>query len=323
MRLKTISAPSIPEAMKEVRQTWGEEAVIVSSLRLADGRTQLVVAIGENEADSALSQTLFQQPKGHIQNDNADKMRALLSLHRVPELLTVKILKATDLSGDFSQTFIDALRHVFSFSPIGIAKTKRAFLLTGMPGSGKTTALIKWALMAKRQYVKVGLISLDNHKAGAVQGLQAMADLLKVPLKVADDLVQLNHAVQTMRSDTDLILIDSVGLNPWLATDMSFFADLKHQCNGVEPIVVIPAGLDSLETGDVAAQFARLGCSRFIATRLDMSGVYGNILNAAANGLALTYYAQGAMPTDVFDAFTAEALADLLMRTPLSRELLS
>jgi flagellar biosynthesis protein FlhF len=150
-----------------------------------------------------------------------------------------------------------------------------------------------------------------------------MADLLKVPLKVVDNLEQLNHAVQSMRSDTDLILIDSVGLNPWLATDMAFFADLKQHCNGVEPIVVIPAGLDSLETGDVAAQFARLGCSRFIATRLDVSGVYGNILNATANGLALTYYGMGPMPTDLFEAFSAEKLADLLMKTPLSRELLS
>jgi flagellar biosynthesis protein FlhF len=104
---------------------------------------------------------------------------------------------------------------------------------------------------------------------------------------------------------------------------MAFFADLKQQCNGVEPIVVIPAGLDSLETGDIAAQFARLGCARFIVTRLDMSSVYGNILNAAANGLALTYYGQGAMPTDTFNAFTAETLADLLIKTPLSRELLS
>jgi flagellar biosynthesis protein FlhF len=126
-----------------------------------------------------------------------------------------------------------------------------------------------------------------------------------------------------MRSECDLILIDSVGLNPWLATDMSFLAELKQQCNGVEPVVVIPAGLDSLETGDIAAQFVRLGCSRFIATRLDISAVYGNILNAAANGLALTYYSSGSMPTDMFETFSAEKLANLLMKTPLSRELLS
>ncbi len=321
MRLKTISASSVPEAMKEVRGVWGDEAVIVSSLKLSDGRIQLVVAIGENE--TAVSQTLFQKNTGQFQNDNAEKIRALLSLHRVPELLIAKILKETDLSGEFSQILTDALRRIFTFSPIGIAKTKRAFLLMGLSGTGKTTALIKWAFMAKRQHVKVGLISLDNRTAGAVQGLQSLADLLKVPLTVVGDLTQLNQAVQTMRSESDLILIDSVGLNPWHATDMAFLADLKQVCNGVEPIVVIPAGLDSLETGDIAVQFARLGCSRFIATRLDVSGVYGNILNAAANGLALTYYGMGPMPTDLFEALSAEKLADLLMTTPLSRELLS
>lgn len=323
MRLKTISASSVPEAMKEVRDVWGEDAVIVSSLKLSDGRIQLVVAIGENENEAVLSQTLFQKNTGQFQNDNAEKMRALLSLHRVPELLTVKILKEANLAGEFSQTLTDVLRRIFTFSPIGITKTKRAFLLTGLSGTGKTTALIKWALMAKRQHIKVGLITLDNRTAGAVQGLQSLADLLKVSLTVVDDLTQLNQTVQTMRSDSDLILIDSVGLNPWSAVDMSFLVDLKQMCSGVEPIVVIPAGLDSLETGDIATQFVRLGCSRFIATRLDVSGVYGNILNATANGLALTYYGMGPMPTDLFEAFSAEKLADLLMKTPLSRELLS
>ena len=93
MRLKTISASSVPEAMKEVRDVWGEEAVIVSSLKLSDGRIQLVVAIGENANEAVLSQTLLQKNTGQFQNDNAEKMRALLSLHRVPELLTAKILK--------------------------------------------------------------------------------------------------------------------------------------------------------------------------------------------------------------------------------------
>ena len=115
-------------------------------------------------------------------------------------------------------------------------------MLTGLSGTGKTTALIKWALMAKRQHIKVGLITLDNRTAGAVQGLQSLADLLKVSLMVVDDLTQLNQTVQTMRSDSDLILIDSVGLNPWSAVDMSFLVDLKQMCSGVEPIVVIPAG---------------------------------------------------------------------------------
>ena len=323
MRLKTISASSVPEAMKEVRDIWGDEAVIVSSLKLSDGRIQLVVAIGDSENEAILSQTLFQKNTGEIQNDNIEKMRALLSLHRVPELLMVKILKEADLSGEFSQVLTDVLRRVLTFSPIGIAKTQRAFLLTGISGSGKTTALIKWALTAKRQHIKVGLISIDNRKAGAVHGLQSIAQLLKVPLMIADDLPHLKESVQNMRATCDLILIDSVGLNPWVATDMAFLVDLKNFCEGVEPIVVIPAGLDSLETGDIAAQFARLGCSRLIATRLDISGVYGNILNAVANGLALTYYGMGPMPTDEFETLSADKLTDMLIKTPLSRELLA
>ncbi len=316
MKLKTISARTVPEAMSEVRQTLGDEAVIVSSLKLPSGGVQLVVATGEFEKDKSVEKILFDQ---NGQTKPMEKMRSLLNMHRVPDLLCTRLISKCPTKITDMQTLLsDSLRQVLSFSPIETLKTKRAFLLTGMPGSGKTTTLLKWALNAKRQNLKVSLVSLDNQKAGAVLGLKSLADVLKMPLAVLDNVSQLGPTIQEYRKIADLVLIDSVGLNPWCATDMAFLAEVNRSCEGIEPILTLPAGLDSLECGETATQFARLGCTRLIATRMDVSGVYGNILNAAYTAnLSLAYYGQGPMPTNTLKPLSAQVMAELLCQTAL------
>lgn len=49
MKLKTFFAASIPEAMSEIRQIFGENAVIISSYRTKDKGVKLIVATEENE----------------------------------------------------------------------------------------------------------------------------------------------------------------------------------------------------------------------------------------------------------------------------------
>jgi len=316
VKLKTVSARTVPEAMAEVRQTLGDEAIIVSSLKMPSGGVQLVVATGKVSSDKQITQAVLKQMAGA---DTDERVRAVLNAHRVPDVLAENIIREIHTSASEVQGMLsEAFRNIFTFSPILPMKTQRAFLLTGRPASGKTTTLLKWALNAKRQKIKVALLSLDNQKAGAVSGLQSLTDVMHIPFGVVDDLSQLAFNVHKYRQEADLVLIDSVGLNPWQATDMAFLAEVNRACDGIEPVLTLPAGLDVLESGEIAVQFARLGCTRLIATGMDISGVYGNILNAACTAnLALAYYTCGPMPTDELKPLSASGLADLLLQTNL------
>ena len=320
MKLKTVSAHSIPEAMTKVRQTLGEEAVIVSSLRLASGDVQLVVAVPQEEEnqDDLLKRTLFNRSDDQKNSSQIlSKIRSILSLHRVSEHLINRLVQiaADKQQKDIKSILAASFKDAFSFSPIGMIKTKRAFLLTGIAGSGKTTALMKWATTAKIKGLKTALITLDNKRIGAIQELNTFSDVLQIPLSVPKTIEEMPEILHNYRQTADLILIDSPGLNPWLATDMAMLADVGRLCQGVEFVFVMPAGLDAMEAADTALCFERLGCSRLIATRLDVSNVYGNILNVADIAhMTLAHYTDSRMLTESMNEFTPDILSNLMIK---------
>ena len=53
------------------------------------------------------------------------------------------------------------------------------------------------------------------------------------------------------------------------------------QAAGAEPVLVLAAGGDAMESADIAASFAAIGAGRLVVTRLDMARRLGSILAAA------------------------------------------
>lgn len=320
MKLKTVLAHTVPEAMKIVRQTIGNDAVIVSSLRTQTGDVRLVVAT-DTKTKTNNDENIVDIDKKH----DLDPIQTLLTLHHTPELLIQHILqKIPDKNTkDVTTALTTAIENAFSFAPIDVIKTKRAFLLTGIPASGKTISLVKWAVHAKLQQIRVCILTLDNKKAGALSGLEAYTNLLNVPL-IPTQIENLNNVIQQYRKTHDLILIDSPGLNPWMATDMAFLANINRLCEGVEPILTMPAGLDAIESGEIAASFAKFGCNRLIATRVDTSHIFGNLLNTAhAGNLSFAYYTNSSSASEPLHPLNATEITQLIMKTPLSQELFS
>jgi flagellar biosynthesis protein FlhF len=86
-----------------------------------------------------------------------------------------------------------------------------------------------------------------------------------------------------MMAVRDLVFIDSPGLNPFSHHDMDYLKGLISAAD-VEPILVIAAGGDAAEAGDIGEAFSAAGATRLLATRLDMTRRLGAILSAADGG---------------------------------------
>ena len=78
----------------------------------------------------------------------------------------------------------------------------------------------------------------------------------------------------------------------------------------IEPVLVLPAAMDSTESGEIARVFAALGARRLVPTRLDMARRLGGLISAAHQG-GLSFA----------DAGTASQVADGL--TPLTPRILA
>jgi flagellar biosynthesis protein FlhF len=127
---------------------------------------------------------------------------------------------------------------------------------------------------------------------------------LKIPLQKSESPQDLRYILGDMTDEYDQVLVDTAALNPFDKDDVKTLARIMGAGNA-EGHLVLPAGGDSDETGEMARIFATLGIHSLIPTRLDMARRLGGILSAAHMG-GLTFsdasntpkVADGLLPLD-------------------------
>lgn len=289
MRLKVVRAARLSEAIATLRAELGDEAVILSTRRVAGG---VEVTASEAADDEPLV----------IAPDATPRARALspvLARHNLPEALAVRLAE-----GPLTSALAGALR--FAALPAG------PLVLAGPPGAGKTLTTAKLAT----RFVMAGqaplLATADGKRAGAAEQLAAFARVLGLPLAVCAGPGALAKAVRG-RKPGQPVLIDLPGCDPFDAADARMLAALLAAVGGTAALV-LPAGLDAEEAAETARAFALLGCRHLLPTRLDSARRLGGVLSAAAAGLALTEAGTGQDPAGGLTPITPDWLAARLQQ---------
>lgn len=315
MRLKSYVAPSMADAMYLVRAELGENAIIVSTQRAANGKGIRITAAAEpDDADEAVGTILAEI--GH--SAAADVVRGALVDHGLPQRLVDRLVNSIRVRGDEDPLIActEAFKTGFAFSPLPVKGALRPFLFIGPPGSGKSVSLTKVAANAVINGYKVGVINCDNLRAGANAQLSAFTRILQIDLVNARDGKILASEAGRAMQENDLVLIDSPGLNPFKKEDMDYLADLADAAN-VEPVLVLSAGGDVSEAAEIGEIFAGVGATRLVATKLDTTRRLGSVIAAAEAGqLMLAGISATPSVANGLTSLTAELLAQMIV--PLS-----
>ncbi len=277
MRLKSFSAASMAEAMKQVRQALGDNAIIVSTQGGDEVGSVRVTAAVETEDEIVL---------GCGDADGLDAVEVIcdvLDRHRVPAPLSERLAHAA--AGHIADRPLMALAAafdaVFTFAPLPIGPAPRPLLLVGPPGGGKTVSIAKLAATAVIDQVPVRLITADTTRAGAIDQLDTFARALQLDVASAADPAALARMLAS--NGERFTLIDSPGVNPYDPVELSRLKALIEAA-GAEPVLVLAAGIDALEAAEIGQTFAKLGVRRAMFTRLDAVRRLGGVLAAAAAG---------------------------------------
>lgn len=283
MKIKTYTAPTMSEAMDQVRHELGENAIIVSSQRLGTGAgIRLTAAIEETAVDNDIEKLYGEQPQ---RSGFQETVQETLEYHGLPEQLIEKIIMHIKESKKKSKlvAFASALDTVFNFRPLPEQLRGQAFMITGAAGAGKTVITGKLATRACLSGRKVGIISADSVRAGATEQLVAFTNILDVSLLKARSPENLRSHVKTLRKTCDIIFIDMPAFNPFQPADMDYLASYIQAADAL-PILVMPAGVDPNESAETAEAFADAGVVYLLATRLDAARRFGGVLAAADVG---------------------------------------
>jgi flagellar biosynthesis protein FlhF len=323
MRLKRIEAPTVAQALQRLRQELGEQAVILHTRTLGAGARTRVEVLGAVDAPpgladpaaAALAATAAAEiPPAAAGDGRRDEIAQRLARFRaaVPGVPLTSAGSPAGAGGPLPGVGGQAAG-VACLPPCWEPAPGRArrIAFVGPTGAGKTTTLAKAAARAHLDHgCRVGLVTMDTYRIGAVPQLASYAEILGVPLAVAHSPEDLGRAAG--EADADLVFVDTIGRSP-LGPGVDGLRPYLEAAGADDVVLVLPVALRVADALRAAAAFARLAPNRLCMTKLDETDYHEPIaIVSQVTGLPLTWLGTGqSVPDDLEDA-TPERVAALV-----------
>lgn len=201
---------------------------------------------------------------------------------------------------------------------------RKIFMMVGPTGVGKTTTISKLAARyayKMEQNYKVGIITLDTFRVGAIEQLQAYTNIMRIPFEVVRRPEDLSEALFRLK-DCSYIFIDTAGSSQYDIDKIELVNEYRKQVNElpVEKVLVLPSNVKHSDLLEVYKNYSILGIDNLIFTKLDETRSFGNIITFAhKTKKAVTYLSIGQNVPDDLIAADASFLIDCFMNQTCKR----
>jgi flagellar biosynthesis protein FlhF len=349
MQTNSYRAKTIKEATAKVKNSLGPDAMIISTKRLrgksgndlfeisaVPGRLHLSGKISDplTEVNAQLMSIkdlifLLNRPDSSIEhllmNPVALSLYAKLLREGVDEQLAKDILEESsrlkdnfhNSAGDARGNAIKKLMEIIDIKDPFEEKDNRPIIAAfiGTTGVGKTTTIAKIAaqLMLKAGK-KVGFISIDTYRIGAIEQLKTYANILGIPCFQAFKKKDLQFAFRNLEG-SDVILIDTAGRSQY---DNSRIEELKTMLADDFPIsshLLLSVATKQSEMIKTAISFAPLNYQSYIFTKIDEAERFGSIINQITKiRLPISYITTGQNVPEDIDQASKKIILKLLLK---------
>jgi len=197
---------------------------------------------------------------------------------------------------------------------IRIARGKQKIIaLVGPTGVGKTTTLAKLASIGGLTKKKIGLITLDDKRIGAIAQLEVYARILGVQMEVASNKEEVKKSLKKLRRK-DIILIDTPGISQKDTRQLGELKDLLDNVRPVEVHLLLSAVTKEKDFIRILEKFRVMPIDSLIFTKLDESSEYGDLLNQLIRTkIPVSYFTNGPQVPEDIEVATLEKLVDLIL----------
>lgn len=193
-------------------------------------------------------------------------------------------------------------------------RKSRIEVLVGPTGVGKTTTIAKLAgRFSLYDHLKVGLITIDTYRIGAVEQLKTYAEIMNIPFKVVMNLKEIETAIKEMKS-CDVILVDTTGRSSKNAMQISELRAYISKMKADSIYLVMSCTTKNSDIDMITKGYKELNYSGIILTKLDETSTYGSILNILeSSGKPLSYVTTGQNVPDDIRILTADEISKIIL----------
>ena len=179
---------------------------------------------------------------------------------------------------------------------------RKTNVFLGPTGVGKTTTIAKIA--AQESLVnnkKVGLLTIDTYKIGAVEQLRTYGEILKLPFEVVHHPEEMQEKLEKLK-ECDMILIDTLGTsqrNKEKLDDINAYLEfIKNKTNR---FLVLSVSTDIETTNAIFDKYKILDYNGLILTKFDEVSNFNNLWNIIEhNEYPVQYFCHGQdVPDDI------------------------
>ena len=194
---------------------------------------------------------------------------------------------------------------------------KRIMMFVGPTGVGKTTTLAKLAARysyLKERREKVGIITLDTYRIGAVEQLFQFAKMMRLPIEDVIDISDFERALRSL-SFCDTILIDTIGSSQYDKEKLAKMEEfLQNSEVDIDVNLVLSSSTKLEDLREIYKNFEYLNIDTIIFTKFDETKSFGNIFSLVKEvSKPLSYFSVGQeVPDDIMCA-SSEFLVDCIL----------
>jgi flagellar biosynthesis protein FlhF len=201
---------------------------------------------------------------------------------------------------------------------------RKIIMMVGPTGVGKTTTISK--LAARYAYklgqnYKVGIVTLDSFRVGAIEQLQAYTNIMRLPLEIVKKPEGLSEALLRLK-DCNYIFIDTAGSSQYDVDKIELINEYQKKVEElpIEKILVLPANVKQSDLLEVYNNYSRLNIDYLTFTKLDETQSFGNLISFShKTKKSITYFSIGQNVPDDLIVSDASFLIDCFMNNACIR----